>query len=128
MHIGDIRTIVIPAREKWVNTGVPLTQGHEYELLASGTWHDASIACGPAGYSSPGLVFRLVERFRRAPRQNWFALVGTYDQDASSAFLIGDRCILSATRSATLHCFANDLGVMYANNTGSVELTVKRVR
>ena len=72
-------------------------------------------------------MLRLAERLRRAPSQQWFALIGAIDQDPSTQFLIGTGCDYRPPRSGKLTCFANDVLGFYWNNKGQLELTVERV-
>jgi len=115
----------IQARQKWNDTGFKLVAGRMYVFRASGTWNDASIRTGPQGYRSPTFFFRCLERYRRFPKADWFSLIGAIDRDLSTAFLIGLGTDVEAQRSGTLTCFANDLSVMYWNNSGSVELDIR---
>lgn len=117
----------IQARPKWNNTQFRVVQGRRYKLFSTGTWYDASIACGPEGYKSFSLFFRWAERFRRAPRADWFCLIGAFDRDKSTLFAIGRGTTIQATRNAMLTCFANDLPFMYRNNSGSVQLEIEEL-
>lgn len=123
---GQALTVDVHAEAKWNDTTLELRTGEQYQFQASGRWFDASIECGPAGYKSPSLLFRLAEWLRRAPHADWFALIGAIDKKESTAFLIGDEASLTVTESGVLYCFANDLALKYGNNSGAVSLTVTR--
>lgn len=41
-------------------------------------------------------------------------------------FLIGSAAAITPTRAGELRCYANDVPLMYWNNTGSVTLTIVR--
>jgi hypothetical protein len=112
----------------WVDTGVLLTAGDTYELRASGTWHDASIVTDAAGYPSANFFQRLTERLRRVPDAPWFALIGAIDRRKDTQFVIGAGRTFRAPFSGQLTCFANDLRGFYFNNSGSVMLSVEKVR
>jgi hypothetical protein len=118
----------IDARPKWNDTSAQLIKGRRYRLIAIGTWYDASIACGPEGYKSFNLFFRLCERFRRAPRADWFCLVGAINRDPSTLFTIGRSATIQAIQGGALTCFANDLPFMYGNNSGSLQLAVEELQ
>lgn len=94
--------------------------GKRYTLSATVTWYDASIVTGPEGYKSPNSVFKKLERFRRMPSADWFALIGAIDKDRSTLFLIGRGTEFEATRDGFLTFFANDLA--YWNNRGTLRL------
>jgi hypothetical protein len=124
---GDRIVVPIFARLKWNDTCVQVKPGETYNLEASGIWYDASIPCSADGYASPSFWFRLVERFRRCPAGNWFALTGSVGQDDGSSFVIGKFSELAASHDGILCCYANDLPFLYGNNSGCVQLTVTRV-
>jgi len=121
------QTFAIKARPQWNDTGVRLTKDARYRLTAEGVWCDASIKCGPDGYVSSNLVLRLTESMRRAPTENWFALIGAIDRDLARAFKIGTAATIVAGESGALACFANDLPLMYWNNSGQVLLTIEQI-
>lgn len=127
MDFGDELTVTITAKPLWNDTGISLQAGGLYRLQATGQWSDASIICGPAGYASPNWWMGVLERFRRSPYDPWFALIGAVDHDPGTQFLIGTDCLMTASRSGQLTCFANDVAIAYWNNTGVVELTVTRL-
>lgn len=120
------QTTTIMARPRWNETAIYLEAGAEYRLSATGTWYDGSIACLPDGYDSPNGLLRRFERFRRAPDEKWFALIGAIDRDIATLFRIGQSAIVRPSRSGLLTCFANDMWLMYFNNRGSVRLKVDR--
>lgn len=97
-----------------------------YEVAGVGTWRDAKIKCGPAGYESPGLLFRLVERFRRVREAPWFELIVAVD-GRSGYHRVGDRAELDIDAAGELIAFANDLKWMYWNNCGTIDLLVRRL-
>jgi hypothetical protein len=120
-------TCRIEAGRKWNLTGLILHAGHHYVFAPEPdqTWRDASITCGPAGYQSQGLIFRLFQSWRRSPGDCWFSLIGALDQDLSSRFLIGNGCEIPAMPvGGELCCFANDVGFMYWNNHDAITLKV----
>lgn len=119
-----ISTVTVAARPRWSPTGIRLEAGARYDLRATGTWSDKDIECGPDGYPSPNLLFRLVAWARRSPRAPWFALVGTVDR--RHRFRIGSGTAIVAPAGGELVCYANDLLCMLGNNRGAVELTVRR--
>jgi len=128
LDIGQIFVAGIHSGLKWEDTALKLVKGERYRFEASGRWYDANIPSGPAGYASPNSILRLLEWLRRVPSANWFALIGAIGQDMSLAFVIGENAETDAHEDGILHCFANDLAMMYWNNTGWVKLTVTRIR
>jgi hypothetical protein len=123
---GEERTVEVAARPRWTATGIVLVSGARYRARAEGGWRDRHLATDAAGYDSPNLVFRLVERFRRHPRARWFALVGTVDRRRGTRLVLGAATEFTARATGELVCYANDLLPMLFNNSGSVRLTVVR--
>ena len=119
----------IRARDKWNHTGLVLDAGGIYRFVADGQWIDWYITYGPAGGDSGSNLFlRPVERFRRRPKDNWFALIGAVGEDESTTFLIGaGKPEFRAEHSGELTCYANDMSIAYVNNRGSVSLSVERL-
>jgi len=115
----------IRAADYWNATAIELVSGRQYRLRAKGTWHDAWISCGPSGYESPNAYMRWFEHLRRAPTQNWFALMGAFDRNDRNAFLIGENAVITPERDCVLLCFANDVPFGYWNNWGEVALQVE---
>ena len=119
----------IASQQKWNHTGFQLEQGVTYRFTAQGQWIDWYIPHGPDGDGSGShFLLRLFERWRRRPKDNWFALIGAIGEDESTTFLIGSSLPrFKAPRSGELTCFANDVPWAYGNNKGSVSLTVERI-
>lgn len=118
---GETRTVEIHAATYNNATDVLLQPGVTYQFRAAGTWCDASIECGPDGYDTPKL--RFVRWMRRSRRNQWFALMG---HAGGQTFLIGSAATITATEAGELFCYANDVPLMYWNNTKSVTLTIVR--
>jgi hypothetical protein len=109
----------------WNETGILLEAGRIYDFVAEGQWIDLAICSGPEGNPHPVWTQRLVEQYRRAPRQRYFMLMGALDRDPATIFPIGARLAgWKSPRGGRLTCFANDVPLMYWNNRGSVRLTV----
>jgi hypothetical protein len=119
--------IGVHAVVRWNDTHLLLRSGERYRFAAVGTWYDATIRSGPAGYSSVNVFQRLTERLRRSPGNDWFAVIGSVGEEEGTAFAIGVACEKEMTCDGVLYCFANDLLGFYFNNSGWVKLTVTRV-
>ncbi|MBO9125896.1 MULTISPECIES: hypothetical protein [unclassified Rhizobium] len=111
----------IPARERWTRV-CDIRQGATYAFTASGTWTDWKIDEDANGYDRTWL--RPFTGLRVMPKAQWFALIGSIDQDTETAFLIGASYpSWIAPKNGVLYCCANDIPWMYWNNSGAVELT-----
>ena len=118
--------MAVVARGKWNDTGISLVAGQEYSFTAAGQWCDWNKLCGPDGYSSDNPILRTTEWLRRVPHEKWFALIGSVDHDRRTFFRIGVKQTRKMEFGGVLTCFANDVGLMYFNNSGAVQLTVTR--
>jgi hypothetical protein len=127
LETGQSVTVPVTARRPWNNTGVRVGAGQLYDLEATGSWQDGcEKPCGPSGHASGKLMLRLTERLRRVPDQDWFTLIVAVDA-RPPLFPAGSRCTWRAPRAGLLTCFANDVPLMYWNNSGTISLTIKRV-
>lgn len=126
MDPGQTCTMSVDAKTRWNHTGVHLQAGQRYRLSAAGVWADRGKSCGPDGHDGDRWVFRLTGCLRRARRLPWFALAGAVGENLDTAFLIGSGTEISPSSGGELTCFANDVSVMYGNNSGSLLLTVTR--
>ena len=135
MQIGaSSQPIIVESGQIWKDTGINLVAGQQYHFESRGKWTDGNIppfiySCEADGYKSPwyNIVLKLAEYLRRMPQAQWFALIGSIDQDKHSFFLIGKNNTLTAPKTGRLYCFANDVIGFYSNNHGSIELTVTRL-
>jgi hypothetical protein len=111
----------IPARERWTRV-CDIRQGATYAFTASGTWKDWYTDAQAKGYDRAWL--KPFSGLKVMPKEQWFALIGSIDQDTDTAFLIGASYPpWIAPKTGVLYCFANDIPWMYWNNSGAVELT-----
>jgi hypothetical protein len=117
-------TVEVKAGCRWNDTGIPVSAGRRYSLSAAGEWFDWRNRHGPEGGPSSNLALRMAERLRRAPAQNWFALMGAIDRDSRTSFLIGSGLDWQAPSDGRVFAFANDVWAMYFNNSGAVTLQV----
>ena len=119
------RAIVV-ANVLWNDTGIDLINGARYRMSATGTWHDRKFRSGPEGVTPQNFVQRVFAPMLRFPNGHYMTLIGCIDQDMGSAFAIGADAHFKASRDGRLWCFANDLPMAYANNSGAIELVVDR--
>ena len=127
LDVGASITALIDARLRWNDTWVRVPPGQVYRFEAKGWWVDRRTKCDPDGYPSPGTFLRACEWLRRCPCADWFALIGAIER-RRPMFVIGSGREWSPKTDGTLSCFANDVCIMYRNNKGSVELTIRRVK
>jgi hypothetical protein len=119
----------VRAWKKWNHTGFVLLKGARYRLTAKtgDYWIDLTNSCDAGGYPSNNALLRKVERHKRIPDANWFALIATYGQSLDDAIVVGRDSTFTAVRDGELVMFANDLEAMYFNNFGYIDVAVEIV-
>ena len=152
---GESATVDAFAQLPWNETGLYLDPG-EYSFTADGEWRDARLASGPAGRTALNplrepvravgtVAGRLQPVFRwltgnaaadflGSPREAdlpWLSLVGVVannaDHDRHERIRIGTNARHTVTEGGYLYAYANDAWGRYADNQGSVRLTVTRL-
>src|SRR2546430_244559 len=129
LQVGSAATVVVEARQRWNASGIPVRRGEVYalEVPPGQTWNDASHTVGPDGYELPKLD-KFV-RWRRRRDQKWFALIGAVGKDEKRSFpVLTGIAQWTAPADGELFFYANDVRIMYGNNSGSVSVTVRRAR
>jgi hypothetical protein len=126
LQIGEVASVYVQARPKWNHSGIRLVRGGKYLITAQGTWWDAGSRHGPDGDGSPNFYMRWSEGLRRVRHENWFKLICALDSQKKTAFPVGSNRPTVAAADGELTCFANDVGFAYGNNTGAIQMTVKR--
>ena len=119
----------IRANFRLVKTPFAIENGKTYRFSASGKWTDLFHKSSATGYSAAYLKW--FERWRRVPDAKWFSVIGQIDDLQDTQFDIGklieDDSPYEATATGVLHCFANDLWIMYWNNRGAIDLGVEEL-
>lgn len=124
LAVGESHACEVLAKSKYNWSGVSLRAGASYTFSVpdGGTWEDASITCGPAGWQTEELpwykegIVKAFEKHRRLKDANWFALTGALSDEDKELFLIGDKTdVYTAPHDADLYLFANDMPSKYGN-------------
>lgn len=146
LNLNESFAFTVQARNTYNYSGLRLLKTHTYSITASGTWKDGScrttdangFASGECNSSSNATTAFLTmnETLRRDKNQQWFCLIGEiFDQTSNvldnarhdQQFRMGTSRTIRPAVSGKLICFANDVITAYANNTGSVRVTVRRI-
>ena len=146
LDVGQSLTLDVQADRWWNAAGIEVEPGQRYDIAADGFWHDASKECDADGWSGLNRFSPL----RRVADHNWFHLClavsdeydlelknpgllaglagGPSQHDPGSQLLaVGKKSCVTLARAGALYFFANDMELMYGNNSGSVEVTITRV-
>ncbi|NOQ63018.1 MAG: hypothetical protein GQ582_00720 [Methyloprofundus sp.] len=136
LKLNESLNINVDSDKKYNWSGIQLEKDKQYRFEATGIWFDASIECDVTGWKTEILGWvkeELVKRFednRRCPEANWFELIGAYQDNDHSLFRLGgaaDGIDITATETAPLWLFANDLSYKYGNNRGEISLKITRI-
>ncbi len=129
-------TITVNSKEKYNHSGFLFAKGETYEIrVPSGqTWKDKNQLYGSNGWTTsvaPLLYRPLIKLFewsRRHPKANWFCLIGSIGESDDELFEIGDCGAMdyTAISDGEFCAFANDCSFVYGNNSGSIEVTMKK--
>lgn len=132
-HLGDEPVAVrVDAQCRWNRTGVLLRPGERYDLSAVivEPWVDsrppeADLRTGWRGFPGAilGPIASSLARYRWAPM---YALIGAEGQNPGSFFIAGGKGSHTAKSENELLLFANDWPSRYGNNSGCLELTIRR--
>lgn len=136
---GESRDVTVHARLKFSPTGLRVDAGQEYIFLIDENqkWSDASITCGPEGWTREQVDLGMKEFFiwakesdRRVPDANWFELIAAIGRDDRNPVSVikhaRDKRPIKTTQNGELFFFANDLDNRYGNNMGSLRVKIQR--
>jgi len=140
MEIGETRTVTVPAAEHYTDSEIFMRRGEGFVFSFEGLWRDDDIPCGGEGWTLADiekgpleLAIRVTQPLRRVEDAHWFELIGTLGRNKHHLFRIGNGQFSSddkpyvARRDDVLFLFPNDLQWMYRNNSGEINVTIKRV-
>lgn len=145
MAVGDSQTRIVDADQFNNFTGIYVEKDEMYRITVDDKdlWHDGEhISCDADGWSvhdvelgPTELFIRMARSRRRVPDSKWFRLcasVNSSTEDAKAlnenAKGVGQSGDFVAHTSGELVLFANDLKSKYGNNSGSLLVTITRVR
>lgn len=150
LAVGDSRTIRVDPSLKFNLTDLLIEPGGAYtiEVEPGQTWVDKNIVCTAAGWpeklpdNKPGILddvgwfalnSYLFSNAKRVRQANWFELVACLDYDLRTAVGAGQGQYETAEtaweveKPGRLSLFANDAESKYSNNSGHLNVTVRRV-
>lgn len=115
----------VRARNKFSADTLEVATGEQYLLSCDDQqfWTDLFKKYTPDGYDNA--LGRMVGlRFQGA---YCFCLCGIYGQDEGTDFAIGSKLLLDVSRAGRISFFANDVPWMYWNNSGGINLDIRRI-
>lgn len=106
-------------------TGIMVTKGETYQIMATGEWQDADFpptdANGFKGFTAPMFFGMLLKPM---PSQYYMKLCGKV---GNWKFPIGISTTVEMKRTGELYLFPNDAKGFFDNNNGSIKVTVLKV-
>lgn len=125
---GEEKVISVSSRLHWNHTYIAVEVGEVYEVAAriGSSWKDACRVVSARGYESWLLTpFR---RLRRRSDASWFELIGGVGESESKTFRLDEWRPATIQTAGELVLYANDARFMYWNNSGRLDVVVRRVR
>ncbi len=122
LAVGQSVTFNAWANRWWNNSGIHVSAGEVYQVTAIGQWTDLFTTTDANGYDD--WFLDLFGFLRRVPNHSWFKLIGSVKQ---VNYPVGVFGTISPVQSGRLDFYANDVLIMYWNNTGKVTVTVTRI-
>lgn len=114
--------------------GIFLDKGQTYQFDVDKVeeWKDADILSDPEeGWKSwKRIPYAVFSWKRRCPSESWYVLIGALYDDSGNwhCFKIGNGIKdFRPEESGQLYVFANDVNGYYCNNSGNLELSVRRL-
>ncbi len=124
------RKLSILAAGDWRDTGVGMRPGEAFEIVAEGKWQ-AGPQCNPTDASGFGeetiLCFRSPLFMGPLPHANFSTLIGKVGV-LGTPFVVGSKLSLSAPADGSLFLRMNDVTEFLGDNTGQMDVTVRRPR
>jgi len=126
LDILQTQTLTIAAIDLYSNDPLQVGAGEEYQFYCDWhqAWKDAWITTTPDGYFNVlGWLIGM-----RVKHTKCFCLCGVYDEDDSTGFAIGSDKTIITQQTGLISFFANDVMGHYANNSGSIQLEITRLK
>jgi uncharacterized protein (DUF2235 family) len=152
LAVGETAQFVVWARQRSNPTGIAIQAQQTYRIEVSPlqVWQDAKIVCTAAGWQSLvvqdqisgkpagrlqarepqtispfwGWFYQVTKIFSREPRANWLELVA---EVGGQKYPVGLDCTFTATTTAPLIAYGNDVAMLYGNNKGWLFATITRL-
>lgn len=124
LNIAETITLTINAADRYSASMLAVNNNEQYTFKVNSDqkWKDWYVSANADGYFN-FLAALLGQRVKGA---KCFCLCGAYDEDDSTAFVIGSFKTIVINKNGTINFFANDSRGFYFNNSGSIQLSVTR--
>jgi hypothetical protein len=125
LAVGDSSCTQVPSDQIQFSSQINVEKGETYEITAFGEWQDASFhptnANGFKGFTAPMFFGMLLKPM---PSQYYMMLCGRI---GPWKFPIGTSTKITVRRSGELKLYANDAKGFFDNNSGTLQVTVRRL-
>lgn len=127
LTVGESLQMTVKARSHWNDSGLDINQNGDesylFEPKLEDRWSDAEIEADAAGFCAFPLP--VPDFMKRVPDARWFELVASVGKD--DGFVIRKQPV-QLKGKGRLYLFANDADGFYANNSGSIRVTITRTK
>ena len=135
LTVGESALVEVWSRLPANETRIAVAPGMEFRFLVppGQVWTDFYVTKGASGYRRGPLAF-IQERFastKPLPDENWFCLVGAFNQPECFPFAIRtdneNPATITVHHFGQLVLFANDARSFYWNNFGRIQVVITRL-
>ena len=122
---GETSLIKVKASNIYSTDQLEVVEGEVYKIWCNKGqwWVDLFIPTTPDGYLNP-----IANMFgQRIKGVKCMCLCGTYNNDDTDGFAIGNKLEFKIIKTALLSLFANDVPGYEWNNLGSIEVNIERI-
>ncbi len=131
LAVNETKTYTISAKQQYNHTGLYMVAGERYQFSVPSTskWKNGNTQTTAAGYNPSHFDFA-----RRQTSYNMMTLVGEVFSNTTNTsydnthFKIGTSATWNVNKTGYLMCHANDVLAGYGDNSGTITLTVKRLK
>jgi hypothetical protein len=124
-QIGDSVSIQVKANRRFTHTGLMVTKGETYQVYAIGKWRDAGFEPTDAGGFPPkNSAMRFARFLQPMHRENYMKLVA---KTGRKHYAIGTSAEIHFGKSGRLILQPNDALFFFGNNSGTLNVVVRRV-
>jgi hypothetical protein len=150
----DYQVVEICACRNWNRSGIKVEKGQQYlfgVVEQTEPWIDGDVESTPEdGWTSGfyNLIGQIVSFLKRSNKANWYALIGTIEENDEDSFAVfrkglnsteaaprsgevsksSDWPAVMMTKPGELYFYANDMNGRYFNNKGTLQLRITRIK
>jgi len=126
LGIGDSISISIQAKQRITKAGIKVSKGETYQIYAAGKWQDAGFEPTDAeGFPPKNGAMRFARFLQPMHQENYMKLVAKV---SSKHWPVGTSAHICFSKGGQLILQPNDAMFFFGNNSGTLAVTIKRVK